>query len=228
MLRAVGIKKVFKDGKSSRIVLHQVDLELAPGEVTALMGKSGSGKSTLLHILGLLEPPSGGEVWCDGVRIDHWPERRKAQMRRSRTGFVFQQFFLLPELTVRENLLLAAQMDPAPWVWWKNRARALARSDELLAQVGLCERAHNYPPTLSGGERQRVALARALMNQPRVLFCDEPTGNLDQESGAHIIDLLMRLGSEHGLTVLVATHDVQLARQAGRAFKLEQGRLVAL
>jgi putative ABC transport system ATP-binding protein len=212
-----GVAKVFQRGPSIVRALDTVDLEIEPGEFVALEGPSGSGKTTLLQILGALDRPSAGQVLFDGRDLVSLPDRALAELRLRSFGFVFQQFNLIPTLTAVENV--EAKLAPIGGT----RERAL----ELLAEVGLAERADHLPAHMSGGEQQRVAIARALSVEPRVVLADEPTGNLDTATGGEIIELLARMGAEHGSTVIVATHDASLASRAPQRIAMRDGRLVA-
>ncbi len=212
-----GAEKFFQRGSTTVRALDGVALEIGAGEFVALEGPSGSGKTTLLQLLGALDRPSGGEVLFEGSDLAKLPDRALAGLRLRSFGFVFQQFNLIPTLTAVENV--EAKLIPAGGT----RERAL----ELLGEVGLAERSDHLPHQLSGGEQQRVAIARALSVEPRVVLADEPTGNLDTETGREIIDLLAGLAAEHGSTVIVATHDASLASRAPRRLGLRDGRLVA-
>ena len=211
-----GVEKFFQRGPTTVRALDGVALEIGAGEFVALEGPSGSGKTTLLQLLGALDRPSGGEVLFEGSDLAKLPDRELARLRLRSFGFVFQQFNLIPTLTAVENV--EAKLIPAGGT----RERAL----ELLGEVGLAERSDHLPHQLSGGEQQRVAIARALSVEPRVVLADEPTGNLDTETGREIIDLLAGLAAEHGSTVIVATHDATLASRSPRRLRLRDGRLV--
>ena len=224
-LSAVGIRKSFRKGKNDVPVLHGVDLEVERGELISVVGTSGSGKSTLLHIMGLLDEPSGGEVRLDGVRIDAAPDRQRDLMRNRTFGFIFQFYHLLPELSALENVMMPQLIRHGLWSYWKNR-RAIRKSAEmLLDRVGLSHRLGHLPSELSGGEMQRTAIARALAGQPEILLADEPTGNLDSESGQGILELLRDLNRERGLTMMLVTHDQHIAQQTDRVVRLAQGRV---
>ncbi|MBM4465580.1 MAG: ABC transporter ATP-binding protein [Chloroflexi bacterium] len=211
------LTKVYGDGAEVR-ALDGVNLTVREGEFLAVMGPSGSGKSTLLNLLGALDRPTSGEVYVAGERL---AEVRNLDRFRSRTvGFVFQMHNLIPTLTARENVEVPMQAGPIP-----RRARR-ERSEALLAQVGLAERADYLPAKLSGGERQRVAIARALANQPRLLLADEPTGNLDSASGAEVMTVFRQLNQQQGMTVIVVTHDPAVARSTDRIVALRDGRIV--
>jgi lipoprotein-releasing system ATP-binding protein len=227
VLRAENIERFFLDGARRLEVLKGASLALHSGEVVALIGRSGSGKSTLLHLLGLLDRPNAGEILVDGTPAGSLSENDRAYLRNRHLGFVFQHYFLLPEFSVLENLLLPAQIATSAGAWVGRKQQYLQRALELLELVGLADRAGQKPATLSGGERQRTALARALILQPRILLCDEPTGNLDPETGATIMDLIFRISEKQGGggAVLVVSHDRTLADRAGRVLRLENGVL---
>jgi len=225
VLRADGIKRHFVDGDRTLEVLKGASLALRAGEVTALLGRSGSGKSTLLHLLGLLDKPNHGEVFIDGTPAASLSETDRAYLRNSHIGFVFQHYFLLPEFNVLENVLLPAQVGHNPWRWWLERQHYARRAAELLAQTGLEQNLRQRPATLSGGERQRVALARALLLQPRILLCDEPTGNLDPETAGHIMDLVFEMSRREGTAALVVTHDRAISARTDHVLRLEHGVL---
>ena len=218
-LEAHDLVKVFGHGPAAVHALRGVDLQVADGEFVAIMGPSGSGKSTLLHILGALDRPSGGSVEIHGRRYDDLDDRALTRLRGEVFGFVFQFFNLLPTLTAAENVLLPALVAGEP-----PRDHA-ERVDELLALVGLGERAGHVPSELSGGEQQRVAIARALLRRPQVLLADEPTGNLDSAGGAVVLGLLRRLVDE-GQTVVMVTHDAAAATLADRVVFLRDGQIV--
>lgn len=217
-----GLWRSFEEGGARRDVLSGVDLDVPAGSSVALLGRSGSGKSTLLHLVGGLDRPDRGEVWVEGRRVDLMGERERTLARRRRVGFVFQSFDLLPTLTVLENVLLPMELERR--TGRAERERAMA----LLERVGLADRAGTFPDRLSGGEQQRIALARALVHEPAVVLADEPTGNLDGENAARVLDLLGSLVAERGTTLLVATHSREAALRQSRAFELVDGRLVPL
>jgi len=213
-----GVAKLFQRGPTTVRALDGVDLELEAGEFVALEGPSGSGKTTLLQLLGALDRPSAGDIVFEDRGLAALRDRQLAELRLRSFGFVFQQFNLIPTLTAVENV----QVKLAPV--GGGRERAL----QLLDEVGLAGRADHLPGHLSGGEQQRVAIARALSVEPRVVLADEPTGNLDTATGREIIDLLSGLAAEHGSTVIVATHDTDLAGRAPRRLAMRDGRLAAL
>jgi putative ABC transport system ATP-binding protein len=210
-----GVARVFQRGPTIVRALDGVDLVIGGGEFVALEGPSGSGKTTLLQLLGALDRPSAGTLELDGADLVGRPDSALAELRLRSFGFVFQQFNLIPTLSALENV--EAKLAPAGGT----RTRAL----ELLAEVGLADRADHLPAQLSGGEQQRVAIARALSVEPRVVLADEPTGNLDSATGGEIIHLLASLAAEHGSTVIVATHDASLAARAPRRVALRDGKL---
>jgi len=201
-------------------VLRDIDLDVAAGESIAIVGPSGSGKTTLLGLLAGLDQPSHGEVSLLGTDLASLDEDQRAAFRAHNIGFVFQTFQLIPTLTARENVLVPLELAGA----LPSQERA-ARAADLLHRVGLGDRLDHYPAQLSGGEQQRVALARAFANQPALLFADEPTGNLDSETGGLVIELLMRLNTEAGTTLVLVTHDLDLAGRAGRRIRLAGGRI---
>jgi len=224
-LSAHGLNKSYWKGKNEVPVLRGVDLEVERGELLAVVGASGSGKSTLLHLLGLLDAPDGGKVVLDGVRIDDRPDRNRDLLRNRTFGFIFQFYHLLPELTALENVLMPQLIRHGLWSYWRERGRLKQEGEELLRRVGLGHRLGHLPSELSGGEMQRAAIARALAGQPSVLLADEPTGNLDAASGQGVIELLRDLNREHGLTMILVTHDQSIAQQADRVVRLVEGRI---
>jgi len=220
---ARGLNLHLSSGGQPLHILKDVGLELTAGEVTAIVGPSGSGKTSLLMVLSGLEQASSGSIVIDGTEITGMNEDRLAIFRRRSLGILFQNFHLIPSLTALENVALTLEIaDPAmPWRTVRDRAMA------ALAEVGLETRAGHLPSALSGGEQQRVGLARAMVGGPRLLLADEPTGNLDQETGARVIELMFRLARERGTAVLLITHDPALARQADRVLQMNEGHLGA-
>ena len=216
-----GAKRFFQRGPAIIEAVGGVDLRIDEGEFVALEGPSGSGKTTLLQLLGALDRPSAGSVLFEGRDLAMLGDRELADLRLNAFGFVFQQFNLIPTLTALENVESALAPVGVPSV--ELRRRSLA----LLDEVGLGERASHLPSHLSGGEQQRVAIARALVVEPRVILADEPTGNLDTQTGSDVIDLLAGLAASHGVTVIVATHDAELASRAPRRLAMRDGRLVS-
>ncbi len=215
-LRAIDLKRSFRIGPSRIDVLRGISLEVSAGESIFLCGASGAGKTTLLYTLAGLERPEAGEVFLENISLYTIGSDRLSRLRNGRMGFVFQSYFLLPELTALENVLVPAMIA-------KRDARAAAA--ELLDRVGLKDRMQHLPSELSGGEQQRVAIARALVNNPGVLFADEPTGNLDSATGESIVELLLGLVREDGRTLIVVTHDAHLAKRGDRILRIEDGLL---
>jgi predicted ABC-type transport system involved in lysophospholipase L1 biosynthesis ATPase subunit len=212
VLAARGLAKTYQSGSQTLHVLRSIDLDVAAGESVSIRGESGSGKSTLLNLLSGLDAPDAGTLtWAGGAPTS---DRRAAFL-----GMVFQSFYLIPELDARQNVLMAARMLGRP------RAKDVARANELLARVGLSERAHHLPGQLSGGERQRVAVARALMNSPKLLLADEPTGNLDEKTGDEVIDLLISLCRDTGTALVLVTHNPAHAAKTSRTLFLHEGIL---
>ncbi len=222
ILRAEGVWKSYRMGAGTVTVLKGVNLQVYAGEYVALIGASGSGKSTLLHILGGLDRPDKGLIRFEGQDISGFSARQLNLFRNETVGFVFQFYHLLDELNVAENVLLPAMIGRSVLGWLGSRRKALARAMEVLDQMGLAPRAQHKPWQLSGGERQRVAIGRALMNKPRLLLADEPTGNLDSVTGNGILDVLEAL-NRAGQTVVLVTHDERVARRAGRVVRLADG-----
>ena len=212
------LSKRYGEGDVAVHALRGVDVAFPPGTFTAIMGPSGSGKSTLMHILAGLDRPTGGTVTIDGVRLDTLGDHDLTLLRRSRVGFIFQSYNLLPVLTAEENILLPVRIagERADPTWLET----------LIETVGLADRRHHRPSELSGGQQQRVAVARALITRPTVVFADEPTGNLDSASGRDVLDLLRRAVDEFGQTIVMVTHDATAAATADRILFLADGRVV--
>jgi putative ABC transport system ATP-binding protein len=219
LLRTVGLTKVFRGDRVSVPALRGVDLGLHHGEFAAIIGPSGSGKSTLLHMVGGLEPPTSGEIWLNGERVDGLTQARWAMLRRRHIGFVFQFFNLVSNMTVADNVELAALMGGA------TRRQARRRREELLTELGLEAKADAAPARLSGGEQQRVALARAMANRPSLLLADEPTGNLDSAASQAVLRLLATAHGD-GQAVLLVTHDARVASAADRVISLFDGTVI--
>lgn len=227
ILRASNIRKIFRMGDSSLEVLKGADINVKAGEFVAIEGRSGSGKSTLLHVLGALDEADQGEVHYENQNIAALDSASKSHLRNTQFGFVFQFYHLLPELNVLENTLLAAMIEHS-WLGFRSNRTALRqRGTEVLGQLAMGHRLKHRPNQLSGGERQRVAIARALMNKPRVLFADEPTGNLDATTGRQIMGVLEDLHQHKNQTIVMVTHDRSIAREADRVLVLKDGKLVA-
>jgi putative ABC transport system ATP-binding protein len=217
VIRLESVSKVVQSGPEKLTILHPLDLEVPKGQFLSIMGPSGSGKSTLLGLIAGLDAPTSGRVVVDGEDLTALGEDELARLRGAKIGFVFQFFHLLPSLTALENVLVPMEI--------AGIAGAFPRSRELLREVGLSERTHHYPSQLSGGEQQRVALARALANEPPILLADEPTGNLDAENGRHIVEILLGIHERRGTTIVLATHDQDLAARADRILVLKGGRV---
>ncbi len=198
-------------------ILDDINLTVPAGATAAILGASGSGKSTLLGLMAGLDVPSSGHIVLAGADLSGMSEEGRAQLRAGRVGFVFQTFHLLPALTALENVVLPLELS--------GHAHAMTKARDVLEQVGLRDRLHHYPNQLSGGEQQRVAIARAFVTEPKILFADEPTGNLDQHTGERIIELLFQLNAAHRTTLVLVTHDESLARHCALRFELEAGRL---
>jgi putative ABC transport system ATP-binding protein len=220
-LRFHDLTKSYYEGELRRVVLQNAHAEFQPGEITAILGKSGSGKSTLLNLISGIDAPDSGQVWVDGQDLTALSERDRTLFRRARIGFVFQFFNLIPTLTVGENVSLPLELNRLP------RPQAQEKARSMLDAVGLLDRRDTFPEKLSGGEQQRVALARALVHDPLLILADEPTGNLDEETAAHVMSLLARLAREQNRTLLVVTHSPEAASHADRVLRLSHGQLLA-
>jgi len=212
-----GLTKSVPNGETPLTILHEIDLSVRAGESLAIVGASGSGKSTLLSLLAGLDTPTGGKVFLDGTDLFELDEDGRAAVRGRLAGFVFQAFQLMPHLNALENVMLPLEL--------AGRGDALAIARETLARVGLGSRLKHYPKHLSGGEQQRVAVARAFAPRPKILFADEPTGNLDTVTGANIIDLMFGLNAELGTTLVLVTHDNGIADRCQRSIRLKEGRV---
>ena len=218
MIELRGVTKSVPSGTGTLTILHPLDLTIPHGAVAAITGPSGSGKSTLLGLVAGLDAPTAGSILIDGVNITTLGEDALARLRGTRIGFVFQFFHLLPSLTAYENVLVPMEIAGA--------RDAAARATALLAEVGLTDRSHHYPSQLSGGEQQRIAIARALANDPPLLLADEPTGNLDTTTGHTIIELLLNINRSRKTTLVLVTHDPELAARADMGIALRDGRVV--
>lgn len=219
MLKVENLSKTFtgNDGRELT-VLHDVSFEIGAGETFAIVGPSGSGKTTLLGLCAGLDQASGGAVYVNGIQLDPLNEDERAAVRNEHVGFIFQNFQLLPTLTALENVMIPLEL--------QGNKNALADASELLERVGLADRLDHYPSQLSGGEQQRVALARAFANRPKILFADEPTGNLDEDTGQLVEDLLFQLNKEANTTLVLVTHDLDLAAKTQRMLRLKGGKVV--
>ena len=218
---AKDLEQTYASGGRTLTVLQDIQLAIEAREVVAIVGPSGSGKTTLLGLLAGLDLPSRGGVWLDGQSLNELDEDERALLRARTVGFVFQSFQLLPTLTALENVSVPLELSPG------RSGDSEARARFLLERVGLAARADHYPAQLSGGEQQRVALARAFANQPSILFADEPTGNLDTETGRAVIELLLELNRDAGTALVLVTHDAELAARAHRIVRLSGGRIVS-
>ena len=219
ILRAECLTKVYRSGEEEVTVFADLNLEIRPCELVALIGESGAGKTTLLHLLGALDTPTRGEVYFAGQGLSGFGERERASYRNRCIGYMWQMHYLLPEFSALENVVLPQVIGGREF----NAARGRAR--ELLAEVGLADLGHRRVGELSGGEQQRVALARALANQPALLLADEPTGNLDRRTALRVMELIEKLHRAHGLTSVLATHNLELAQRAHRTLRLSDGKL---
>ncbi len=218
MIRCESLTQTYLSGGKPLTVLKDITLQVPAGEAIAVVGPSGSGKSTLLGLLAGLDNPTSGTVHLDGQHLNDLTEDDRARLRGEKVGFVFQTFQLIPTLTALENVQVPLELRAEP---------ATARATELLKRVGLGDRLDHYPAQLSGGEQQRVALARAFSNGPKMLFADEPTGNLDASTGSTVIDLMMELNRESGTTLVLVTHDPELAARASRTIRLRDGAIIS-
>jgi lipoprotein-releasing system ATP-binding protein len=219
IIQVTGLKKTYQTDRGPLHLFHGLDLEVKTGEMVAIVGQSGAGKSTLLHILGALDAPSAGTVYCASTNVASLSPREAAAFRNREIGYVWQFHYLLPEFTALENVAMPLRARGA------TKREALAVAANWLSEVGLEDRGSHRPGELSGGEQQRVALARALVNNPRLLLADEPTGDLDEITAGRVFDLIQRLHASHGLTSILVTHNLDLAARCTRAWRLESGRL---
>ena len=219
-LRFDNLSKSYNEGDVQRVVLQNAHAEFQSGEITAILGKSGSGKSTLLNLISGIDAPDSGQIWVNGQDLTALSERDRTLFRRARIGFIFQFFNLIPTLTVGENVSLPLELNHIP------RQRAHKKAQEILEAVDLLDRWKTFPEKLSGGEQQRVALARALVHDPILILADEPTGNLDEETGAQMISLLTHLTREQNRTLLIVTHSQEAASPADRVLRLSHGQLL--
>ena len=218
ILRVANLTKTYPSAGQPLTVLHEVSFDLAAGDTFAIVGPSGSGKTTLLGLCAGLDRATSGSVWVNGIQLDNLSEDERAAVRNQHVGFIFQNFQLLPTLTALENVLVPLEL--------RGQRGAAKTALALLDRVGLADRAHHYPAQLSGGEQQRVSLARAFANRPAVLFADEPTGNLDPDTSERVVNLLFELNREAGTTLILVTHDPQIASRCARILRIDAGRLV--
>src|SRR5687767_12123229 len=217
MIDLRGVSKTVKSGDHQLTILHPLDLTVPSGQRLAIVGPSGSGKSTLLGLIAGLDAPSTGSILVDGTDVTRLDEDDLARLRGAKIGFVFQSFHLIPSLTALENILVPMEI--------AGRRDAAKRAESLLEEVGLADRGHHYPSQLSGGEQQRVAIARALSNEPVIVLADEPTGNLDTKTGHHVIELLRAINQQRGATLVVVTHDQEIASMADARVYLRDGQV---
>ena len=224
-LSAVGLKKSYFKGKLEVPVLKGVDIEIGEGQFTTIVGQSGSGKSTLLHLLATLDAPDAGEIHYNDARIDNLHARRQEAIRNQEFGLIFQFYHLLPELTTLENVLVPRMVQDGIFRYLANRRKYRKSATDLLELVGLGHRLTHKPSELSGGEMQRTAIARSLISNPKVLLADEPTGNLDEENGAEVMKILQMLRREKNLTVVMVTHDADMARDSEQVIRLVNGEV---
>ena len=221
ILETIDLTKSYPSGNTQLTVLDAVNIQIPTGSTASIVGPSGSGKTTLLGLCAGLDRASSGSVMLDGKDITHFSEGERAELRRKSIGFIFQNFQLMPNLTAIENVVIPAELQG------KNGAETNKRVKELLERVGLGSRMKHYPKQLSGGEQQRVAIARAFIHQPKILFADEPTGNLDEESSILIEDMLFEINKELGTTLVIVTHDNELAEKTEYLIKLKGGKLIS-
>jgi len=213
------VSKTYQSGGRTLSVLEDINISVAAGDTLSIVGPSGSGKTTLLGLAAGLDRSTNGTVELNGIKLDNLSEDQRAAVRNKHVGFIFQNFQLLPTLTALENVMVPMEL--------RGEKGAKARAVDLLQKVGLGDRGHHYPAQLSGGEQQRVSLARAFSNKPQILFADEPTGNLDAETSEKIIELIFNLNKEAGTTLILVTHDYELANKTGRIIKLKGGRILS-
>ena len=225
VLEARGLFKSYHKNRIEVPVLRGVDVQVEPGIVTALVGRSGSGKSTLMHLLATLDQPDNGQIFFRGERIDNASRAQRDAYRNSDVGIIFQFYHLLPELSAIENVMAPTMIGRGVMEFWRTRKQTRRRAEAMLDRVGLRHRATHRPSEMSGGEMQRAAIARALMNDPTLLLADEPTGNLDTETGCDILKLLAELNGDDGLTIVMITHDDSIAASADRCYRMQDGVL---
>ena len=223
MLVAENLRKTYRRHAVQVRVLNGLNLEVKTGEFLSIVGASGSGKSTLLHLLGTLDAPDDGTIALDGRRIDNLSGHERDALRNRTFGYIFQFYHLLPELTTLDNVLMPAYIAHSTLGWWKSRGQWRARAEELLRKVGLAHRVRHRPRELSGGEMQRAAVARALLTNPRVLLADEPTGNLDADTGGEIVRLLRDINREEGVTIVMVTHNLDIVSATDRVVRMVGG-----
>jgi lipoprotein-releasing system ATP-binding protein len=226
MLKAESLHKTYRRHAVQVQVLNNLNLEVQTGEFLSIVGASGSGKSTLLHLLGTLDAPDSGRILLDGKRIDNLPARDRDQLRNRTFGYIFQFYHLLPELNMLDNVLMPAYVGHSVLSWWQTRRQWCKRAEDLLGKVGLSHRMKHRPRELSGGEMQRTAIARAILMNPRVLLADEPTGNLDIESGGEIVRILRDLNRAEGVTIVMVTHNTEIVAATDRVVRMVNGVVI--
>lgn len=219
ILQVKNLTRKFKSGTRLLSVVNNVNFNIDKGSVNAIVGPSGSGKTTLLGLCAGLDQPTSGEVKLQGISLDSLDEDNRAKVRNEHVGFVFQTFQLVPTLTAIENIMVPLELRGISSIDVRKRA------EQLLLEVGLADRSHHYPTQLSGGEQQRVAIARAFINEPKILFADEPTGNLDTETGEHIEELIFNLNKSQQTTLILVTHDLELAQKCNRIIRIKNGKI---
>lgn len=219
ILQVKNLTRKFKSGTRLLSVVNNVNFNIDKGSVNAIVGPSGSGKTTLLGLCAGLDQPTSGEVKLQGISLDSLDEDNRAKVRNEHVGFVFQTFQLVPTLTAIENIMVPLELRGISSTVVRKRA------EQLLLEVGLADRSHHYPTQLSGGEQQRVAIARAFINEPKILFADEPTGNLDTETGEHIEELIFNLNKSQQTTLILVTHDLELAQKCNRIIRIKNGKI---
>lgn len=225
ILEAKNVCKTYRKGGHEVPVLIDCDFQAVAGKITAIVGQSGSGKSTLLHLLGTLDMPDMGEIYFDGSRIDDLPRGERDAFRNNNLGMIFQFYHLLPEISALQNVMMPLLIQQGLWSYFRTRKELVGRAKDLLIRVGLEHRMHHKPRELSGGEMQRCAIARALISQPDLLLADEPTGNLDRNTGKQILELLHELNQVEGLTIVMVTHDEVIAKECDYTIRLRDGRI---
>lgn len=226
MLRAKGVHKIYRDGKKELHVLKGIDLEIRRNEITAVVGPSGAGKSTLLHIMGGIDKPSRGNVFLDSFDLYRLDDKERSRIRNQKIGFVFQFYHLLPEFNALENVALPGLIRESSGSSKLRPKGVFNKAEFLLRECGLEKRLLHRPGELSGGEQQRVAIARAMINDPEILLCDEPTGNLDSAMGEEILKILFSLHKKNGTSIIIITHDKEISKRADRVIEMKDGALI--
>ncbi|MCK5817320.1 MAG: ABC transporter ATP-binding protein [Candidatus Marinimicrobia bacterium] len=220
MIKVEKLCKSYMSGGKPLNVLDNIDLSIQQGDFISLMGASGSGKSTLLNIIGTMDTPNAGDIWIAGQQVTHMPEKQLAMFRLKHIGFVFQFHYLLPEFSIEENVAMPLM------IRGQNRLKAIENAREMLDYLGMTERMHHFPAEISGGEKQRVVIGRALINKPDILLADEPTGNLDKETGTKVLDLFKKIQKDMNQTFFLVTHNDQIAKIAEINYHLDNGKLI--